>query len=179
METFLSSPILQTLAAIWLGAGIVKGFVAASQMPSLISWVMFYKTNDVEEAADWYKSTGLLVCCALMMVGAVIIWGTVGPLLVFREGARNFFTPYGDPFLADVAATYMKIDTGVTPGEFETWDQYQVRIGDDPKKVAEAIMIAQPKLPEPIKKVLDDAHTLRNMDREEIDVAEDEEFRDR
>lgn len=180
METFLSSPTLQALAAIWLGAGILKGCIAASQIPSLIGWVMFYKTNDTEEAADWPKSKGLLVCCALMMVGAVVIWGIVGPLLVFREGARNFFTAYGDPFLADVAATYMKIPTGIAPGEFETWEQYQVRIGDDPKKVAADIIEVQPTLPEPIQRIKETAERLRDLQtREEINVAEDEEFRDK
>ena len=180
METFLDSPFLQALAAIWLGAGIVKGCYAASAIPTILGWWVFYKTNDPDQSAEWHKRTGLVICAGVMMVLAVILWGVVGPLLVFREGARKFFSPYGDPFLASVAANHLKMPTGVEPGEFETWDQYQTRIGDNPKEVAGAIIAVQPILPESIEKVIETSKRLDALqDREDIEVAEDEEFRDK
>lgn len=180
MEAFFSSPILQALAALWLATGFVKGIVVAQQMPALMGWYVFYKTNDTEKSTTWQTDKALVVCMVLMGIVATALFTVLGPLLILvgRERTMRYFTAYGDPYIADIAATHLKVPTGVDPYEWETWDDYQERIGHDPKKVAEAIVIAQPKLPESIEKVMHNANELRNMDREDIDVAEDEEFRD-
>ena len=112
---------------------------------------------------------------------AVVGYTLLGPFLALmgKERGMRYFTPYGDPYIAGMAASHLNIPTGVKPFRFESWEQYQHRIGDNPQAVANAIVAAQPKLPESIAKVLDDAHELQNMKREEIEVSEEEEFRDR
>lgn len=182
METFLDSPLLQALAAIWLATGLVKGLIVAQQFPALMGWWVFYRTNDTEQAQHWYKDKILVFCMILTAIVSTVFFTIVSPIMIFgkRERGLKFFQAYGDPYLADIVATHLKIPTGIEPGEFETWDQYQVRIGDDPKKVAENIILVQPKLPESIQKIKDTADRLRDLqDREDIDVAEDEEFRDK
>lgn len=180
METFFSSLILQALAAAWLATGFVKSLVVVQQLPSLMSWHVFYQTDDIDAAADWRSNKILMVLMVVLGLVAVVGYTLLGPFLALmgKERGMRYFTPYGDPYIAGMAASHLNIPTGVTPFRFESWEQYQHRIGDNPQAVANAIVAAQPKLPESIAKVLDDAHELQNMKREEIEVSEEEEFRD-
>ncbi len=182
MDIFYNSLLLQAFAAVWIATGFVKGLIVAQQFPALMGWWVFYRTNDIEQSTEWYKDRILVFCMILTAIVSTIFFTIVSPIMIFgkQERGLKFFQAYGDPYLADIVATHLKIPTGVEPGEFETWDSYQERIGHDPKKVAEAIIVAQPRLPESIEKVIDTADRLRDLqNREDIDVAEDEEFRDR
>lgn len=186
METFLDSPILQALAAAWLATGLVKGLIVAQQFPAIMAWWVFYRTNDTDKAAEWYKDKILVFCMILTVIVSTILFTIVSPIMILgrREWGLKYFRPYGDPYLADMVATHLKMPTGVSPTEFETWDQYQTRIGHDPKEVADAIILVQPRVPQEISKMLEEAKETAGrlqelQNRKDIKVDEDEEFRDK
>jgi hypothetical protein len=182
METFFNSPILQALAALWLATGFVKSMIVVQQVPAIAAWWTHYKFEDDEKTEAWAKKPSILICAIIMMVMVVVLFTVCSPmfLIVRRERFSQFFTPYSDCFLAYAASQILKMPVGVEPGEFEEWDDYQERIGFDPAQVAEDITIVNPKVPQSIERIQDTAERLRDLqDRQDIVVAEDEEFRDK
>ena len=169
--------ILSIFAAMYFAAGAVKATVIVQQIPALMNWYVFYQTNDSDQADKWYEDKGLVVAACFVAAFAAVIFAVLGGILVKNEG-RRLFHPYGDPYIASVAAKYMKIDSGVLPYEFETWDDYQIRIGDKPANVAAALVRVQPEVPQEIKDVIEVAEELQAaQDRDYEPVAEEDEFK--
>lgn len=166
-------------AAIWLSLGAIKGIIWAQQIPQFMGWFVFYRTDqDQEQAAAWYRKPKWLAFAITYACLTLPAFTFLGPLVIPRERMR-YFGPYGSAYIAGVAAKLNNIKRGVEPLEFESWDDYTERRGDDPQRVANAMTkVPFDKLPEKVKDVIKVAEGLRDLqDRNVPDVDEDEEFR--
>jgi len=166
-------------AAIWLSLGAIKGIIWLQQIPEFMSWWVFYQSNqDQEQAATWYKKAKWIGFAVVLGILTFPLFSIIGPLVIPRERMR-YFGPYGSAYVAGMAARHNNIERGVEPLEFESWEEYQARVGDDPKKAMNGLTaIPFEKLPEKIKDVINvakDLHDMQQRDVEEVD--EDEEFR--
>ena len=166
-------------AAIWLSLGAIKGIIWIQQIPEFMSWWVFYRTNqDQEQAATWYKKLHWLGFAVVLGLLTFPMFSIMGPLVIPRERMR-YFGPYGSAYVAGIAARHNNIERGVEPLEFESWEEYQTRVGDDPKRAMNSIAaIPFEKLPDKIKDVIKVAESLRDLqDRNVPEVDEDDEFK--
>lgn len=166
-------------AAIWLSLGAIKGIIWLQQIPQFMGWWVFYRTNQDQEAAStWYKKPLWLLFAICLGALTLPMFTIFGPLVIPRERMR-YFAPYGSAYVAGIAARHNNIPRGVEPLEFESWDEYAERRGDDPRATAHAMHgVPFDKLPEKVKDVIKVAENLRDLqDRNVPQVDEDEEFR--
>jgi hypothetical protein len=166
-------------AAIWLSLGAIKGIIWIQQIPEFMGWWVFYRSRqDAEQASEWHKKVKWVLFAVCLGMLTFVMFSIFGPLVLPRERMR-YFGPYGSAYVAGIAARHNNIDCGVEPLEFESWDDYTERRGDDPRAVANAIQkIPFDKLPEKVQDVIKVAESLRDIqDRNVPEVDEDEEFR--
>jgi len=166
-------------AAIWLSLGFVKGIIWLQQMPEFMSWFMFYGAKTEEERVrPWTTKWSAIFFAIFFTMLSVTAMSVFGPLIIPRERMR-YFGPYGSAYIAGIAARIHKIPRGVEPLEFESWEQYQARLGDDPQSAMHALtQVPFDKLPDNIKDVITVAKGLHDMQQRDVEeVDEDEEFR--
>lgn len=165
--------------AVWLSFGAIKSLMFLQQMGDLMRWFVYYKTEDSDRARAW--KSGYLLLSVFVYIVQAFGFVLVGPVLMWREGLLGFFRPYSDCYIAYMAARGNSIKGGIPPGEHETWEQYQERIGDDPEQVANALVKMQPKVPTVIEDIVETVRDLRELNTEDEipELSEDEEFKDK
>ncbi len=166
-------------AAIWVSLGMIKGIIWLQQMPEFMAWWAFYRTNQNHDAAQgWYFKPAWLAFAFILGVFSFLALAFIGPFGIFREGMK-FFGPYGSVYVSGLAAKWNNIPRGVEPLLFESWEQYQSRVGDDPKRAMNAMVgIPIEQLPEKVKDVIKVASSLRDLqDRNVPEVDEEDEFK--
>lgn len=122
--------ILHTLAiaaaAVWGATGITKIFIVWSQMPDIMNWYVFYKTDDHDQANQWFRNPIYLITMIVGLVCTGVGFLLLGGLLVLNEGKR-FFLPYSDCYLASIGAGLLRMDVGVIPEPWESWAEWSER----------------------------------------------------
>lgn len=165
-------------AAIWLSLGAIKGIIWLQQLPEFMGWWAFYRSGGDAEAPAWYTRPGHVAFAIGFGAFTMTVFTAIGALALPFERMR-YFGPYGSAYVAGLAARMLKIPRGVEPLEFESWEEYQERVGDDPNKTAQAMHgVPFEKLPEKVKDVIKVAKGLHDLqDRNVPDVDEEDEFR--
>jgi hypothetical protein len=167
---------LTIAAAGWISLGLLKAFMFVSTIPQMMNWHVWYKTEDEERARHGFREK-FIVAMTLGILSSIFLV-LFGPILLLLEGPK-FFRSYGDAWVAAMGSAATGVKVGVMPRFYESWEDYQERIGHDPQAVAGALekMAKQGDIPKEIQDVIDTAKELQEMQQRDVpNLTEDDEW---
>jgi hypothetical protein len=166
-----------TIAGIgWVSLGLMKAVMFVSTIPQMMNWHVWYKTEDEERARHGFRER--FIVASVLAILATVFLVAFGGVLLLLEG-RKFFHSYGDAWIAAMGSAATGVKVGVMPFFWESWEDYQERIGHDPAAVANALekMSERGDIPKEIQDVIDTAKELQDMQNRDVpNLTEDDEW---